>query len=66
MKKISEDRGESEDWPLLNKGTEDMVKSAMAEIASIFSSAPLTRASSNSEACELWSSMRGSFLDQKM
>lgn len=69
MMKISEDAELSAKWLLLNKGHPSMVSSAIEEIANIFRMAkrPLSRRSeSNSEACELWASRKGSYLDLAM
>jgi hypothetical protein len=69
MMKISEDNLLITKWPLLNKGHPTVVRTAIEEIANVFRAArsPLSsRADSNSQACELWATRKGSYLDRAM
>jgi hypothetical protein len=69
MMKISEDTELTTKWPLLNKGHPTVVKTAIEEIENIFRAAgsPLSSpADSNSQACELWATRKGSYLDRAM
>jgi hypothetical protein len=69
MMKISEDNLLITKWPLLNKGHPTVVRTAIEEIANIFRAAGSrlsSRADSNSQACELWATRKGSYLDRAM
>jgi hypothetical protein len=69
MTKISEDTRLSTKWTLLNKGHPTAIGNAIEEIANIFRAAksPLSsRMEPNSQACELWATKKGSYLDRAM
>lgn len=66
MTKMRADRIQSEPWKLPDKGTKAMYTSAIKEITDIFAKASLparSKMSASDEACRLWSSMQGSYLD---
>lgn len=69
MMKISEDNLRITKWPLLNKGHPTAIRTAIEEIANILQagrSRLSRRADSNNQACELWASRKGSYLDWAM
>jgi hypothetical protein len=71
MMKISEDNLRITKWPLLNKGHPTAVRTAIEEITNILWAAGNRLASratagSNSQACELWATRKGSYLDRAM